>query len=111
MYKIGIIEKIHEDGIKILDKNKNFEYEIIENVTKENLIKELPKFDAVTLRVTKLFPEILKHCKKLRVISRHGVGYDNVDLKYLKDNKIALLITATAFAVAVINKVILFFLI
>ncbi len=105
MYKIGIIEKIHEDGIKILDKNKNFEYEIIENVTKENLIKELPKFDAVTLRVTKLFPEILKHCKKLRVISRHGVGYDNVDLKYLKDNKIALLITATANAVSVAEHV------
>ena len=74
-------------------------------MTKENLIKELPKFDAVTLRVTKLFPEILKHCKKLRVISRHGVGYDNVDLKYLKDNKIALLITATANAVSVAEHV------
>ena len=60
----------------------------IEDVSKENLIKELPKFDGVTLRVAKLGPEILSNCKKLKVISRHGVGYDNVDLKYLKSNNI-----------------------
>ena len=39
MYKIGIIQNIHNEGLKILDDNKNFEYEIIDDVTEENLIK------------------------------------------------------------------------
>ncbi len=101
MLRIGIVEKIDESGLKLLDKNDNFEYEIIENISKTNLIKELPKYDALTLRVAKLDSEILSNCKKLKVISRHGVGYDNVDINYLKKNNIALLITATANAVAV----------
>ena len=105
MYKIGIIEKIHESGIELLKNTKNFEYEIIEDVSQDNLIKVLPKFDGVTLRVAKLNSSILKNCKKLKVISRHGVGYDNVDLKYLKKNKIKLLITATANAVSVAEHV------
>ena len=57
------------------------------------------------LRVVQLDHEILKNCKKLKVISRHGVGYDNVDVKFLKDNNIKLLITATANAVAVAEHV------
>ena len=105
MFKIGIIEKIHEDGIKLLEKHPNFEFELIENISKENLIKKLPNFDGVTLRVAELGSEILEHCKKLKVISRHGVGYDNLDTKYLKKNNITLLITATANAVSVAEHV------
>ncbi len=105
MYKIGIIEKIHDKGINLLKNNKKFEFEIIENITEENLIKVLPKFDGITLRVAKIGPEILKNCNKLKVISRHGVGYDNVDLKTLKKNNIKLLITATANAVSVAEHV------
>ncbi len=105
MYRIGIIEKIHESGIELLKNSKNFEHEIIEDVSQDNLIKVLPKFDGVTLRVAKLNSVILKNCKKLQVISRHGVGYDNVDLKYLKENNIKLLITATANAVSVAEHV------
>ena len=105
MYKIGIIEKIHDKGIDLLKKNKNFEYEIIENTSKDNLIKVLPKFDGITLRVAKLDDSILGCCKKLKVISRHGVGYDNVDTKFLKKKNIKLLITATANAVSVAEHV------
>ena len=105
MYKVAIIEKIHNDGIELLKKNSNFEYEILTDVSEKNLIKRLPEFDACTLRVSKLDSEILKHCQRLKVISRHGVGYDNVDLDYIKKNNIRLLITAKANAVAVAEHV------
>ncbi len=105
MYKIGVIERIHDKGLELLDKHKKFSYEIIEDISKENLTKELPKFDGITLRVAKLGPDILKECKNLKVISRHGVGYDNVDVRYLKENNIKLLITATANAVSVAEHV------
>ena len=106
MHKVAIIEKIHQDGIDLLKNNSEFEFEIIEDPSEENLIKVLPNFDACTLRVSKLNEKIMSNCKNLKVISRHGVGYDNVDLNYIKKNNITLLITATANAVAVAEHVI-----
>ncbi len=106
MHKVAIIEKIHQDGINLLKSNPAFEFEIIEDASEENLIKVLPNFDACTLRVSRLNEKILSKCKNLKVISRHGVGYDNVDLNYIKKNKITLLITATANAVAVAEHVV-----
>ena len=106
MKKIAVIEKIHNDGLELLKKYQGYEYELITDVSEDNLIKKLPEFDACTLRVSKLNENILKHCPKLKVISRHGVGYDNVDLNYIKKKDISLLITATANAVAVAEHVI-----
>ena len=105
MFKIGIIERIHQNGIDLLKNNKKFQYEIIDDVSEKNLIKKLPEFDGITLRVAKLNSDILCKCKKLKVISRHGVGYDNVDINFLKNNNIKLLITATANAVSVAEHV------
>ena len=105
MFKIGIVESFHKDGIQLLKEHPNFEYEIINDISKENLIKQLPKFDGLTLRVAKLGSDILSKCNKLKVISRHGVGYDNIDLNHLKKNNITLLITATGNALAVAEHV------
>ena len=110
MKKIAVIEKIHDDGLELLKKSQGYEYELITDVSENNLINKLPEFDACTLRVSKLNEKILKHCPKLKVISRHGVGYDNVDLDFIKNNNISLLITATANAVAVAEHVISMFL-
>ena len=110
MKKIAVIEEIHKDGLELLKNNPNYELELISDVSEENLIKKLPNFDACTLRVTRLDEKILKHCPNLKVISRHGVGIDNVDLKYIKKKNISLLITATANAVAVAEHVLSMFL-
>ena len=106
MKKIAIIENIHKDGLDIIDNDPDYQYELISDVSEGNLIKKLPDYDACTLRVSKLNENILKHCHKLKVISRHGVGYDNVDLEYIKKKNIKLLITATANAEAVAENLI-----
>ena len=93
MYNIGIIDKINQKGIEILKNNKNFKYELVTDLSKENLIKKLPTFDGITLRRGIVDYEILINCKKLKVISRHGVGYDNVDTNFIKKNNIKLLVT------------------
>ena len=100
MPKIAIVDKIHSDGIKLLEHNSKFQYEIIEDLSKKNLILKLPSFDGITLRRGKIDVEILEKCKNLKVISRHGVGYDNVDTKFLKKKNITLLIAATTTAVS-----------
>ena len=93
MYKIGIIDTIDNKGIELLKSNKDFSYEIITDLSRENLLKKLPVFDGVTLRRGKLDEEILKNCKNLKVVARHGVGYDNVDTAFLKKNNMTLLVT------------------
>ena len=93
MFNIGVVDKINLKGIKLLESNKNFKFEIITNLSKENLLKKLPEFDGITLRRGKINSELLKNCRKLKVISRHGVGYDNVDIDYIKKNNIKLLVT------------------
>ena len=100
MYKIAIVDKMHEDGISLLKNNPKFKCEVIEDLTKENLISKLPNFDGMTLRRGKIDAEILEKCKNLKVISRHGVGFDNVDIKFLKKNNIKLLVTATTTSVS-----------
>tara|TARA_B100000780_G_scaffold272245_2_gene234194 strand:+ start:912 stop:1874 length:963 start_codon:yes stop_codon:yes gene_type:complete len=93
MYKIGIIDTMHKKGIDYLKEYKNFECEIITNLSRENLLSKLPEFDGITLRRGKIDKEILNKCKKLKVIARHGVGYDNVDTISLKEKNITLLVT------------------
>jgi D-3-phosphoglycerate dehydrogenase len=86
---------MHDDGIKLLKNNPKFDCEVIEDLSKKNLLSKLPNFDAITLRRGKIDAEILEKCKKLKVISRHGVGYDNVDTGFIKKNNISLLVTGT----------------
>ena len=105
MKRIAIIEEIDKEGLKLFENNSNFSYEIITDTSEDNLIKNLPNFDGCSLRVSKLTSNIMSVCKNLKIISRHGVGYDNIDLDYIKKNKITLTITSTANATAVSEHV------
>lgn len=105
MYKIGIIQNIHPEGLKLFNSFPNYEFEIVDDLSTNNLKKKLPLYDGITLRTSKLNSDLLSVAKNLKVISRHGVGYDNVDTTYLKQNNINLLITATANAYAVSEHV------
>ena len=109
MKKIAIMGPIHEDGLIFL-KNLNFEVSEIEDFTEENLIKKLYQIDGIILRTAKLSNEVMAQCKKLKIVARHGVGYDNVDIDYLNDKKIALGITGTSNAVSVAEHVMTMFL-
>ncbi len=107
--KISIIGEIHPSGWEILKKSK-FEVFEIKNFEVNNLKKELNDVDGILLRTSKLEEDVLSKCKKLKIIARHGVGYDNVDFDYLNKNKIALSITGTSNAVTVAEYVLTSFL-
>ena len=107
--KIAIMGSIHQDGIDKI-KDNNFDYFEVTNFETNPLINELKDVDAIVLRTAELKENVLSHCKKLKIIARHGVGYDNVDTKYLDKNKIALGITGTANAVSVAEHVMTMFL-
>ena len=103
--KILIIESIHKSGIDLLENHPNFDFEIADDLSKENLKHKIKDCDGVSLRTAKLTNEIINESEKLKIISRHGVGYDNIDLNTAKKNNITIAITATANAVAVSEHV------
>ena len=103
--KILIIQPIHEAGIKLLMDNSNYEYEIIENLEAQGIKLKISNCDAISIRTAKLSGELINCSKNLKIISRHGVGYDNIDLTASKEKNITLAITASANAVAVAEHV------
>ena len=107
--KIAIIGSIHQSGLNILKEN-NFDILEIVNLEINSLKKELEEVDGIVLRTAELKENVLSKCKNLKIIARHGVGYDNVDIKFLNKNNIALGITGTSNAVSVAEHVMTMFL-
>ena len=105
MKKILVIQPIHEEGINLLKDNSDFEYEVVDNVDTEFLKSKIKDCDGISIRTAKLSGEVIKAANNLKIISRHGVGYDNIDLEVSKKKDITLAITATANAVAVAEHV------
>ena len=109
--KILVVQKIHKAGMKLIISNPKYEFEIIdveemvEKIDINLFKKKVVDCDAISIRTEKLPGEVIECAKKLKVISRHGVGYDNIDLNTTKKNNITLTITAKANAIAVAEHV------
>ena len=103
--KVLVIQPIHQAGIDLLKKNPNYEFEIFEDTNSKELQSKISQCDAISIRTAKLSEDFINKTENLKIISRHGVGYDNIDLKSSKKKNIALTITATANAVAVAEHV------
>ena len=105
MKKILVIQPIHEEGINLLKDNSDFKYEVVDNVDTEFLKSKIKDCDGISIRTAKLSGDVIEAANNLKIISRHGVGYDNIDLEVSKKKDITLAITATANAVAVAEHV------
>ena len=81
-YKVVIVPKIHEDGIKLLEPIA--EVVITEKYESEDALIELCR-DADAVIITRgMIPftrRAIEASPKLKIIARVGVGYDNVDVE------------------------------
>ena len=105
MKNILIIQPIDKSGIEILENRPDYDFEIIDGTDLEEIKKKIIECDGISIRTAKLPAEVIRGAKNLKVISRHGVGYDNIDLEAAKEKNITISITATANAVAVAEHV------
>jgi D-3-phosphoglycerate dehydrogenase len=79
--RVLISDKLAEEGIKILKKEKQIQVDIKIGMKPEELQKVIKDYDAIIVRSsTKITKEIIANANKLKVIGRAGVGLDNVDL-------------------------------
>ena len=83
----------HEKGSEQIEKLEQLGYNVIVNdtgkrYTKEQLMELMPDIDAILTGNDPLDKELLTLSKKLKVISKYGVGLDNIDLKYANEKGI-----------------------
>jgi D-3-phosphoglycerate dehydrogenase / 2-oxoglutarate reductase len=92
MPHILVAGKIHEAGLDLIKAAKGFTYEQVMDVTFESYAPFMPKADAVLLRTQALHADLVAKSTNLKIVSRHGVGYDAVDVAALNARRIALAI-------------------
>ena len=103
--KILIIQKVHQKGMELIKNHPNFEVEVTDDTSEENLKAKIKNCDGASIRIANLSGDVMKEAKNLKIVSRHGVGYDNIDLNYAKEKDIKIAITANANAVTVSEHV------
>lgn len=95
------LRPIHEDAIALMRATPGVTVEVLEPVTPETLAARIAEADAITVRITRIDAGVLAHAPKLRIVARHGVGYDAVDVDALTARGIPLTVTPDANAVSV----------
>ena len=93
--KILVIQKVHNKGMELINNHPNFDVEVTDDVSVENLKTKIKDCDGASIRIAKLPGEVINEAKNLKIISRHGVGYDNIDLKTAKEKNIKIAILKT----------------
>jgi D-3-phosphoglycerate dehydrogenase len=77
--KVLVAERIAESGVEKL--KQEFDVEVKTDLTPEQLIDEIPGYDALIVRsATRATREVIEAGVNLKIIGRAGVGVDNVDV-------------------------------
>ena len=81
MPNILIAGELHPSGLEIIKQNPKYSIDYLKEVSNENFLPYLKNADALIIRTQTLKKNHMEKAKKLKIVSRHGVGYDNVDYK------------------------------
>jgi D-3-phosphoglycerate dehydrogenase / 2-oxoglutarate reductase len=101
MPHIVVADPIHPDGIDRLLKAPGVTLDHPGNPSPGTLAERLERADGLIVRGTVVDAALVAGAKQLRVVCRHGVGYDLVDVPALTERGIALMITPEANAASV----------
>lgn len=78
-YKVLLTESIAQAGINFLKENA--EVVIAPDPSEETLIPLIQDADAMLIRSTRATGRLMEAGPRLKVIGRHGIGLDNIDLQ------------------------------
>lgn len=91
-YRILIPQDIAEEGKKFL-REHGYEIKPGDGFTESDLIRDVADCDAVLLRTAEMTGAVMAAGRNLKIIARHGAGYNNVDLEAA--DKLGILVTNT----------------
>lgn len=83
-FKVVVTDYIEADlnweAGKLAEKNIQFETYQLKFKSDEEVLEKLQDADVIVVNMLKLPESIISQLKKCRLIIRHGIGYDNVDV-------------------------------
>ena len=89
MVRVLVAGKIHPDGLALLQR-PDVQLDYVEEVSTASFRPYLKDADAILIRTQPLPGDCIAEAGQLKIVSRHGVGYDAVDVKALNSRKIPL---------------------
>jgi D-3-phosphoglycerate dehydrogenase len=96
-----IAGKLHPAGLDLLNTTPGLTFDYVEEVSEPSYAGLIHKADGLVLRTQPLTAATVARAERLKVVSRHGVGYDAVDLAALNARGIALAIVGDVNSVSV----------
>jgi D-3-phosphoglycerate dehydrogenase / 2-oxoglutarate reductase len=85
-----IAGKLHRAGLALLKGVDGFTYDYVEEVSEASYAPLIGKADALVIRTQPLSAATIAQASRLKIVSRHGVGYDSVDVAALNKRRIPL---------------------
>jgi len=103
MPRLLVAGKMHPSGVELLKEyeRRGVVVDYIEEVSEASCAQRIGEADALVIRTQPLSAATIAKAKKLKVVSRHGVGYDSVDLQALNDRGIGLTVVGDVNSVSV----------
>jgi D-3-phosphoglycerate dehydrogenase len=92
MPRVVVAGKIHPDGLAILTNAPGIDVDYVEEVSAESYKPYMASADGLLIRTQPLPAEFIEAAPNLKIVSRHGVGYDSVDVPALNARRIPLAI-------------------
>ncbi len=109
-YKILVIQGLHDKGLEMLEKRSDIEYKVLMSDDEKEILKASEDVHGITVRTAKITNNIIENAQNLLVVSRHGVGYDSINLKALNKKKVPLTIAAHSNMISVSEQAMFFLL-
>jgi D-3-phosphoglycerate dehydrogenase len=105
MPKVLVAGRIHPDGMALLQAEPGLEVEVFTDSGAELPMQSLAAADALLIRYGVITPEQAEKMPNLRVVSRHGVGCDNLPTAQLGARGVPVTIVGPVNAVSVAEQV------
>jgi len=109
-YKVLVVQGLHEQGLEMLKNRTDIEFNVLMSDDENKILEAAKDVNGITVRTAKISSKIIEAANKLQVVSRHGVGYDSIDLVSLNNKKIPLTIAAHSNMISVSEQAMFFLL-
>jgi D-3-phosphoglycerate dehydrogenase len=101
MPHVLVAGKLHPSGIALLEATPDVTYDYVEEVSEPSYAPHIAQADGLVIRTQPLSAPTIANAGRLKIVSRHGVGYDAVDLPSLNARGIALAVVGDVNSVSV----------
>ncbi|HXM04823.1 MAG TPA: hydroxyacid dehydrogenase [Chthoniobacterales bacterium] len=101
MKSVLVVQPLRPEALAIFDARKDVSYKVVTDVSEANLLVNVEDADAITVRTAEISKDVLAAAARLKVISRHGVGYDNIPVNECTARGIPVTIVGSVNAVSV----------